>query len=123
MLLRVIMTEPRSCGKKRALKRIGKLKREGNGIASASERVFRRLLRVAFVFEPFVPRAVSYYLARRLEKWKQQGLILDYKARTKRLGKFHYKTQIDLDLNFNQAVYILGDLSSKLKKVRRWFNV
>ncbi|HLE75649.1 MAG TPA: hypothetical protein VI864_06355 [Candidatus Bathyarchaeia archaeon] len=87
------------------------------------ERVFRRLLRIALVFEPLAPRAISYYLARLLKKWKQQGLILDYKARTKRLGKFHYRTQIDLDLNSDQVVYIFGDLSNRLKKVRRWFNV
>ena len=92
-------------------------------MASVGERVFRQLLRAAFVFEPLTPRVVSYYLARRLKKWKQQGLILDYKTRTKRLGKFHYKTQIDLDLNSDQAVHIFGDLSNKLKRVRRWFNV
>ena len=96
---------------------------EGERIASVGERVFRQLLRAAFVFEPLTPRVVSYYLARRLKRWKQQGLILDYKTRTKRLGKFHYKTQIDLDLNSDQAVHILGDLSNKLKRVRRWFNV
>ena len=92
-------------------------------MASVGERVFRRFLRAAFVFEPLAPRAISYYLARWLKKWKQQGLILDYKTRTKRLGKFHYRTRIDLDLSFDQAVYILGDLSNRLKKVRRWFNV
>jgi hypothetical protein len=104
------------------IRTVDTLFREGEGIASADERVFRQLLRVTFVFEPFAPRAISYYLAQRLKKWKQQGLILDYKTRTKRLGKFHYKTQIDLNLNSNQAVHILGDLFNKLKKVRRWFN-
>ncbi len=63
-------------------------------------------------------------MARRLEKWKKQGLILNYKTRAKRLGKFHYKMQIDLDLNQEQATNILDDfLLEKLKNLRRWFNV
>ena len=88
-------------------------------MASVGERVFRPFLRFAFVFEPLAPRAISYYLKQLLKKWKQQGLILDYKTRTRRLGKFHYRTQIDLDLSPDQTVYILGDLSKRLKKVRR----
>ncbi|HEX9862470.1 MAG TPA: hypothetical protein VGB11_04205, partial [Candidatus Bathyarchaeia archaeon] len=76
------------------------------------------LFRAAFVFEPLSPRLISYYLSQRLEKWKQQKLILDYKTRTKRLGKFHYKTQIDLDLNADQTAYILDEWAKKLKKAR-----
>jgi len=57
-------------------------------------------------------------LSQRLEKWKQQKLILDYKTRTKRLGKFHYKTQIDLDLSADQTARILDDWVDKLKKAR-----
>jgi len=57
-------------------------------------------------------------LTQRLEKWKQQKLILDYKTQTKRLGKFHYKTQIDLDLNSNQTAHILDEWAEKLKKAK-----
>jgi hypothetical protein len=93
-------------------------------IASISELVFRQLVRAAFVFEPLAPTAISYYLARLLKRWKQQGLILGYRTRTRRLGKFHYKTQVDLELSQKQAVDLLDDLLlSKLKSVRRWFNV
>jgi hypothetical protein len=100
------------------------MNREACKIASVSELVFRQLLRAAFVFEPLAPTAVSYYLARQLKRWKQQGLILGYKTRTRRLGKFHYKTQVNLELSPEQAAYILGDLlPDKLKGVRRWFNV
>ena len=75
-------------------------------------------MRVAFVFEPLAPRLISYYLGRTLKQWKQQNLILDYKTRTKRLGKFHYKTQINVDLNSNQTAYILDDWTEKIKKLR-----
>jgi hypothetical protein len=93
-------------------------------MVSFGELVSHQLLRAAFVFEPLAPRAISYYLARLLKRWKQQGLILAYKTRTRRLGKFHYKTQVDLELSPEQAAYILSDLlPNKLKSVRRWFNV
>ncbi|MCW4044189.1 MAG: hypothetical protein NWE94_01565 [Candidatus Bathyarchaeota archaeon] len=76
------------------------------------------LFRVAFVFEPLSPRLISYYVAQRLDKWKRQELILGFKTRTKRLGKFHYKTQIDMDMNGEQAARVLDDLARKLKKSR-----
>ena len=96
--------------------------KEENRIAGpVSQRLFGLLVRVAFVFEPLAPRAISYYLTRRLGELKKQGLILDYKTRTKRIGKFHYKIQIDLDLSQKQAKHFLDDLlSNRLKSVRRW---
>jgi hypothetical protein len=106
-----------------ALKRKGGFRaafdrRRRNIAAEISRRFSRFFVRVAFVFEPFTPRLVSYYVGRTLKKWKQRNLILDYKTRTKRLGKFHYKTQIDLDLNSNQTAYILDDWTKKIKKLR-----
>ncbi len=98
---------------------------EESGIAnSVSQRLFGLLLRVAFVFEPLAPRAISYYLTQRLKEWKKQGLISKFETRTRRLGKFHYKIEIDLDLTSKQALHVLDDLlPNKLKSVRRWFNV
>jgi hypothetical protein len=89
-------------------------------MSSAGERVFRRLIEFILVFEPLAPRAISYYITRRLGEWKQQGLISGYEARTQRLGKFHYKIEVDLDLTPKQTLYVLGDLfPNKLKSVRR----
>ena len=90
--------------------------------AEVRRRVSRLFLRGAFVFEPAAPRLISYYVVQTLKKWKQQNLLLDYKTRTRRLGKFHYKMQIDVDLNSNQTAYILDKWTNKLKKARRWFN-
>jgi hypothetical protein len=79
-------------------------------MVSAGERVFRQLIEFILVFEPLAPRAISYYMGRRLREWKQQGLISGYKTRTRRLGKFHYKMEIDLDLTSKQTLHVLRDL-------------
>ena len=85
--------------------------------AVAREKLSRLFTRVAFVFEPAAgPRLVNRYVKQRLEKWKQDNRILAYKTRTKRLGKFHYKTQIDMELSSDQAAFILDKLTKKLKK-------
>jgi len=86
--------------------------------AVAKEKLSRLFVKVGFVFEPAAPRLISYYLGQALKKRKQRNLILEYKTRTKRLGKFHYKTQIDIDLNSKQAAYILDDWAKKIKKLR-----
>jgi hypothetical protein len=92
-------------------------------MAAEISRTFSRfLVRVAFVFEPLTPQLVSYYVGQTFKKWKQQNLIVSCKTRTKRLGKFHYKTQIDVDLSSEQTAYILDKLTDKLKNARRWFS-
>jgi len=89
-------------------------------MASAGERVFRRLIEFVLVFEPLAPRAISYYMRRRLGEWKRQGLISGYETRTRRLGKFHYKIEVDLDLTSKQTLHVLRDLfPNELKSVRR----
>jgi hypothetical protein len=81
-------------------------------------------VRAAFFFEPLAPAAVSFYLSRRLNQLKEQGLISDYKTQTHRLGKFHYRIEVDLDVNSGQALYILNELlPNQLTGVRRWVNV
>ena len=89
-------------------------------MSSAGERVFRRLIGFILVFEPLAPRAISYYLTQRLSEWKQRGLISGYETRTRRLGKFHYKIEVDLDLTSKQILHVLRDLfPKKPKSVRR----
>jgi DNA-nicking Smr family endonuclease len=91
--------------------------------ARVSERLFSLLLKAAFIFEPLAPRAISYYLTRRMREWKRQGLISEYKTRTRRLGKFHYKIEVDLGLTSKQAHTLLVELLPKQQSVRRWLNV
>jgi len=88
-----------------------------------SQRVFSLIVKVAFVFEPLAPRVIFYYLTQRLKEWKKQGLISEFQTKIRRLGKFHYKIEVDLDVTSKQTLHVLDDiLPSQLKSVRRWFN-
>jgi hypothetical protein len=50
-------------------------------------------------------------------------LISEFETRTRRLGKFHYKIEINLDLTSKQTLHVLDDLfPNQLKSVRRWVN-
>jgi hypothetical protein len=64
--------------------------------------------RFVLFFEPISPRFVSFLLRRKLEEWKGKGLIDAYKVKTKRVGKFHYRIDVDLDFTPQQANWILG---------------
>jgi hypothetical protein len=83
----------------------------------------RVLLRVAFTFEPLAPTAITVLMNQQLHKYKNTGAIGDFKTKTKRLGKFHYRIEIDLDLTGIQAVHILTNLfPNKISRFRRWFH-
>jgi hypothetical protein len=85
-----------------------------------SDRLFNVFLRFAFYLEPFAPPAISYFISRRLEVLQRQGLISGYRANTKRLGKFHYRVEVDLDLTGKQVFYVIDDLLPRqLKHLRR----
>lgn len=83
----------------------------------------RVLLRVIFVFEPLAPTAITILMNQQLHRFKKAGTIGDYKTKTKRLGKFHYRIEIDLDLTGTQAIHLLANLFPKqLSRFRRWFH-
>jgi hypothetical protein len=90
---------------------------------SLIESVMRVLFRVVFVFEPLAPTAITVLMNRQLRRFKERGTIGDYKTRTKRLGKFHYRIEINLDLTGMQAVHLLSNLFPRqLSRFRRWFH-
>ena len=90
---------------------------------SLIEATVRVLLRVAFVFEPLAPTAITALMNQQLHRFKKSGAICEYKAHTKRLGKFHYRIEIDLDLTGMQAMHLLGNLfPTQLSRFRRWFH-
>ncbi|MGD0643317.1 MAG: hypothetical protein ABSA75_00235 [Candidatus Bathyarchaeia archaeon] len=96
---------------------------EESASASLIESAIRVLLRVVFVFEPLAPTAITVLMNQQLHKFKDTGAIGNYKTRTKRIGKFHYRIQIDLDLTGMQAIHLMGNLfPSQLKRFRRWFH-
>ena len=85
--------------------------------------VVRVLMRVAFVFEPLAPTAITVLMNQQLHRFKEAGAISNYKTHTKRLGKYHYRIEMDLDLTGMQAVHLLGNLFPKqLSRFRRWFH-
>jgi hypothetical protein len=53
--------------------------------------------------EPLAPRFVSLFLTRYLRRWKTEGSILSYRTRVKRLGKLHYRVDVDIDVAQKQA--------------------
>ena len=83
----------------------------------------RVLMRVAFVFEPLAPTAITVLINQQLHRFKEAGAIGDYKTRTKRLGKYHYRIVMNLDLTGMQAVHLLGNVFPKqISRFRRWFH-
>ena len=86
--------------------------------------VFIRLLpifiRVFPIFERFVPVFVSYFLERALRALKTEGSIDDYRTRTVRTGKFHYRIDIRLVLTAEQAKIILNDSAARILRIFGW---
>jgi hypothetical protein len=83
----------------------------------------RVLMRVVFVFEPLAPTAITLLMNRELRRFKDGGIVGNYKTHTKRLGKYHYRIEINLDLTGIQAVHLLGNLFPKqISRFRRWFH-
>ena len=90
---------------------------------SLVESTIRVLLRVFFVFEPLAPTAVTILMNRQLSRYKKANMIGKYKTKTKRLGKFHYRIEIDLELTGFQAIHLLSNLfPNQLSRFRRWFH-
>ena len=75
--------------------------------------------RFVLFLEPISPRFVSFLVRRRLNAWKQDGVIDDFKVRTKRVGKFHYKVVVDLDFTPLQARHVMTDARTRLSRVGR----
>ena len=80
---------------------------------SLIESAIRVLFRGVFVFEPLAPTAITLLVNQQLRRFRDAGAIEKYKSRTKRLGKFHYKIEIDLDLTGRQALHLLSNLFPK----------
>jgi len=90
---------------------------------SLIESAVRVLLRVAFVFEPLAPTAITVLMNQQLHRFKEAGAIGNYKTHTKRLGKFHYRIEMNLEVTGMQALHLLSNMfPSQLSRFRRWFH-
>lgn len=101
---------------------------------SVRKKLFQLIPKIAFVFEPLAPRAISYFLSRKVTKLKKSGLVYAFQIKTKRLGKFHYFIEIDLDLTSSQIRYFMKKIFpykisdfitgfQSLKSTLRTFNI
>jgi hypothetical protein len=90
--------------------------------ASIFEKFFQQLFtRLSFISEPLFPFFLSHFLNKQLSQWKDAGLIGDFKAEAKRIQKFHYKIEVNLDLTPDQAKNIINKSMDRVpKRVRRW---
>jgi hypothetical protein len=83
--------------------------------------IFIRLLPVFIrlfpIFERFVPVFVSYFLERTLRTLKTERTIDDYRTRTVRTSKCHYRIDIRLVLTTEQAKIILKDSATKILRI------
>jgi hypothetical protein len=83
----------------------------------------RVLLKVASAFEPLAPTAITVLMNQQLRRYKESRVIGNYKTRTKRLGKYHYRVEPDMDLTGMQATHLIANLFPKqLSRFRRWFH-
>ena len=83
----------------------------------------RVLFRVAFAFEPLAPTAITVLMNQQMHRFKEGGVIGNYKTHVKRLGKFHYRIEINLDLTGMQTVHLFANLfPNRLSMFRRWFH-
>jgi hypothetical protein len=57
-----------------------------------------------------------------LRALKTEGAIDDYRTRTVRTGKYHYRIDIRLVLTAEQAKIILNDLVTKILGIFGWDN-
>lgn len=74
-------------------------------------------IRVFPIFERFVPVFVSYFLEKTLTSLKTGGLVDDYRSRTVRTRKFHYRIDIRLVMTDAQAKTMLNKALNRIFSV------
>jgi len=70
-------------------------------------------------FEPFAKFGISYYLNRQLRLYRNQGLLAGYRTRVQRLGFWHYRINVSLDLTPSQAVRVFRLVVRRLGRFGR----
>jgi len=65
-------------------------------------------------FEPLAPFGISYYLKGQLKKIRKQGRIDTYNTHVKRLGKWHYRIEITVDVTQSQIAEFLINLHDRI---------
>ena len=87
---------------------------EENSIVTLRDRFIGFALRHPRFFEPLAPYGISYYLKGKLKQYKKQGMLSTYRTHIQRLGKWHYKIEIEADVTTTQLATLLSDLHERL---------
>jgi len=67
---------------------------------NALSRLISVFMKLFYVFEPLMPSVIRWTVRKRIESWKNRGLVEDYKLKVRRLGKLHYRLEME---------FVLGD--------------
>ncbi len=86
-------------------------------IASVRERLLQFGLKYINFVEPFAKYGISYYLNRELKRYKEEGAVAAYRVKTKRLSRWQYKIEVDLDVTSRQLAYLLAQLTQQVKNL------
>ncbi|MCL2685624.1 MAG: hypothetical protein FWE73_04430 [Candidatus Bathyarchaeota archaeon] len=90
-------------------------------LESLSQSTAKVLIKVAFTFEPLAPTILTIFINQRLHRYKESGIVNNYKTHTKRLGRYHYQIELQLDLTNIQAAHLAVNLlPTQLSIFRRW---
>ena len=84
--------------------------------STVRDRLFGTVIKYALALEPLAPPAISFYISRKLDGLQKQRRIGDFNTRTKRLGKFHYKVEVEMDVTGKQTMLMVNDLLKRLNK-------
>jgi hypothetical protein len=87
---------------------------EDSNIPSFRTRFIGFAMRRSRFFEPFAPLGISYYLKGQLKQYRQRGKIEAYHTKVKRMGKWHYKIEVNIDVTTSQTAELLTDLHERL---------
>jgi hypothetical protein len=86
--------------------------------SQVAQRLAQLLAQFFPLLEPLTPRYISFLIKRRLRRLKNNGLLLGYRTRTKRIGRLHYRLDVELDLTVEQASRLLRQMIGQLVKRR-----
>ncbi len=79
-----------------------------------SSSLFKRfapfIVRFVYLFEPLSTPFISYFVKRTLSRWKNSGLIEEYRTATSRIGRFHYAVNLDIDLTSEHTRRIIREV-------------
>jgi hypothetical protein len=61
------------------------------------------LVKAAFFFEPIASPFISLFVKRTLGAWKKNGKLDQYRVKTTRIDKYHFKMDLDIVVNSEQS--------------------